>query len=251
MRPALTAGGPPLGGERRRLAAALALTVVLHAALLLQPSAGSNRAAPGALPVVSVRMLPTTEAVVAVASEAVSPPAEAVPERSAIPAAAAPVAPAGHRTTAAATASAAPTDATTPSTATSPSHPQPTVDAREAAPAPAYPALPAAPGYALSGRLDPGPRPLDDIVPDYPDGTHSRSGSVVVRILVAADGTLDDVAVVQATPPGLFDQAALEAIRRARFAPGQLFGTPVKSQITIEIGFAEVNRGSAVSGRGY
>lgn len=114
-----------------------------------------------------------------------------------------------------------------------------------------YPPLPPAPGYALSARLDPGPRPLDDIIPDYPENAHSRTGSVVVRILVAANGTLDDVAVADATPPGLFDRAAVEAVRRTRFAPGQLLGLPVKSQITVEIGFAEINRGAAVSGRGY
>ena len=40
------------------------------------------------------------------------------------------------------------------------------------------PPLPAAPDYAFGVRLDPGPRPLADIEPDYPDmATCARASS--------------------------------------------------------------------------
>ena len=50
---------------------------------------------------------------------------------------------------------------------------------------------------------------------------------------------------------GVFEQAALDAFGRARFAPGLAAGTPVKSQITVEVRFVPVNRGARVSGRTY
>ena len=122
--------------------------------------------------------------------------------------------------------------------------------AAAAMPSTAATALPAAPEYALGIRLDPGPRPLDDIEPDYPD-PHLREGTVVLRLLISETGHVDDVAVVRSQPSGVFDEAALDAFGKARFAPGLAAGTPVKSQITVEVRFVPVNRGARVSGRTY
>jgi protein TonB len=102
----------------------------------------------------------------------------------------------------------------------------------------------------LGATLNPGPRPLDEIEPDYPD-VHLREGVVVLRLLIGATGDVDDVAVVRSAPEGVFEQAALEAFSRARFAPGLAGGTPVKSQITVEVEFMPVNRGARISGRTY
>ena len=122
--------------------------------------------------------------------------------------------------------------------------------AAAAMPSTAPTALPAAPDYALGIRLDPGPRPLDDIEPDYPD-PHLREGTVVLRLLISETGHVDNVAVVRSQPSGVFEQAALDAFGKARFAPGLAAGTPVKSQITVEVRFVPVNRGGRVSGRTY
>ena len=119
-----------------------------------------------------------------------------------------------------------------------------------AMPSNAATALPAAPDYALGVRLDPGPRPLDAIEPDYPD-PYLREGTVVLRLLISETGHVDDVAVVRSEPRGVFEQAALDAFGKARFAPGLAAGTPVKSQITVEVRFVPVNRGGRVSGRTY
>jgi protein TonB len=111
--------------------------------------------------------------------------------------------------------------------------------------------LPDSPAYAFGIRLDPGPRPLTDIEPDYPDMTHLREGVVVLRLLISERGIVDNVAVVRAEPRGVFEQAAIEAFSKARFAPGLAAGTPVKSQITVEVQFMPINRGARVSGRTY
>jgi TonB family protein len=116
---------------------------------------------------------------------------------------------------------------------------------------PAESALAPAPDYLLGARLDPGPRPLGSIEPEYPDSANLQEGKVVLRVLISDTGVVDDVAVVRAEPKGLFESAALDAFRVARFSPGMVLGSPVKSQITVEVEFLPINRGARISGRMY
>jgi len=118
-------------------------------------------------------------------------------------------------------------------------------------PKPADPPLTAAPDYAFGVRLDPGPRPIGAIEPEYPDVVRLREGVVVLRLLISDTGHVDDVGVVRSEPRGVFEQAAIEAFSKARFSPGLAAGTPVKSQITVEVQFMPINRGARVSGRTY
>lgn len=111
--------------------------------------------------------------------------------------------------------------------------------------------LPAAPDYLMGARLDPGPRPIGDIEPEYPDSGRMREGTVVLRVLIDEAGHVDNVAVVRATPKGAFEDAAVEAFTKASFSPGRVAGVPVKSQITVEVQFMPINRGARISGRTY
>ena len=112
-------------------------------------------------------------------------------------------------------------------------------------------ALPAAPDYLLGATLDSGPQPIGDIEPEYPASANLQEGKVVIRVLISASGQVDNVAVVRAAPPGLFEAAALEAFGKAQFTPARVAGVPVKSQITVEVHFLPINRGSRISGRSY
>ena len=112
-------------------------------------------------------------------------------------------------------------------------------------------ALADAPEYLPARLLSIGPRPLEDIEPKYPDGADLRTGRVVLRLLIGDTGLVDDVAVVRAHPPGLFDASALEAFSKARFSPGMAGGVAVKSQITVEVEFVPLDRLSRISGRSY
>ncbi len=112
-------------------------------------------------------------------------------------------------------------------------------------------ALADAPDYLLAKLLSVGPRPLEDIQPQYPEGAELRTGKVVLRLLIGDTGHVDDVAVVRASPPGLFDASAIEAFAKARFSPGLAGGVAVKSQITVEVEFVPLNRLSRISGRSY
>jgi protein TonB len=155
-----------------------------------------------------------------------------------------------------------PTNARAPANEAQPAPPAVTAPAAKAAPefaaapvtAPtppaALPGLPPAPDYFAGGRLDPGPRPLEDVDPLYPEEAKQQEGSVVLRLLINEAGTVDNVAVVRAFPVGLFERAALDAFARAKFSPGRMLGVAVKSQITIEVMFTPINRGK-VSGRSY
>lgn len=115
----------------------------------------------------------------------------------------------------------------------------------------AEPGLPPAPAYLSGGRLDPGPRPLQDVEPTFPDEAGMQQGIVVLRLLINEFGVVDQAAVVRSVPMGLFEKSALEAFAAARFSPGMLLGLPVKSQVTIEVEFAPFNRGANVTDRTY
>ena len=74
---------------------------------------------------------------------------------------------------------------------------------------------------------------------------------MVLRLLISEHGAVDKIEIVRASPPGLFEAAALAAFGSARYSPGFLGGTPVKSQIMFEVEFAPQNRDSPASSRGY
>ena len=73
----------------------------------------------------------------------------------------------------------------------------------DAARTPASTALPPQPDYLAGAGLDPGPRPLGDIEPEYPESAHLQEGMVVLRVLISETGRVDDVAVVRAEPKGV------------------------------------------------
>ena len=112
-------------------------------------------------------------------------------------------------------------------------------------------ALAPAPDYLLGSQLDPSPKPIGEIEPRYPESANLQEGSVVIRLLINERGVVDSAAVIRADPEGLFEQAALDAFGAAVFSPGRVLGVPVKSQMTVEVHFAPVNRGAGVSGRTY
>lgn len=66
--------------------------------------------------------------------------------------------------------------------------------------------------------------------PDYPENALSQkiSGSVTLQFTVSTSGEPRDVRVIEATPPGVFDRAAMSAIRHWRYAPTIINGTPVE-----------------------
>ncbi|MCA9547001.1 MAG: energy transducer TonB [Myxococcales bacterium] len=93
-------------------------------------------------------------------------------------------------------------------------------------------ALPAADKLVLDEHtVDEPPRPLLSPPPRYPPTARADGiqGRVVVALLVGADGQVEQVQVEQAEPPGVFDGAAVQAVRRWRFQPATYQGRAVRA----------------------
>jgi TonB family protein len=65
--------------------------------------------------------------------------------------------------------------------------------------------------------------------PDYPPAAVAQhiSGSVTLEYSVDIRGEPRDIHVIEATPPGVFDQAAINAVKRWRYAPMMVDGAAV------------------------
>jgi TonB family protein len=77
--------------------------------------------------------------------------------------------------------------------------------------------------------------------PEYPQGAIQQriSGSVTLEYTVDTRGETRDVHVIEASPPGVFDQAAITAVKHWRYAPllvnGAAVEVPVKTRVRFEL----------------
>ncbi|MCZ7563621.1 MAG: TonB family protein [Burkholderiales bacterium] len=100
--------------------------------------------------------------------------------------------------------------------------------------------LPAPARYYLPSQLDARPRLLTRVEPRYPQGAPPEGGHAVVRLLIGADGKVEQAIVVESTPGDRFGAAAAAAFAAAQFSAGMLKGTAVNSQVLIEMDFASL-----------
>jgi periplasmic protein TonB len=82
------------------------------------------------------------------------------------------------------------------------------------------------------------PRPIYAPDPQYSDEARSVKfqGSVVLWLIVGADGLPKDIRIVRSVGLGL-DELALETVKTWRFDPGHKDGQPVATQINVEVSF--------------
>jgi len=75
--------------------------------------------------------------------------------------------------------------------------------------------------------------------PEYPAAAVAQRlvGSVTLEYTVDTSGETRDVHVVEATPPGVFDQAAINAVKHWRYAPPLLNGAAVEVPLRTRIRF--------------
>lgn len=78
--------------------------------------------------------------------------------------------------------------------------------------------------------VDSPPRPIQQSAMEYPARarTQGLEGYVVLSLLISASGEIEKVQVLEATPAGVFEDAALAGIRDWRFEPAQYQGRSVK-----------------------
>lgn len=89
--------------------------------------------------------------------------------------------------------------------------------------------------YYLASRLHKPPVALAPFRFDYPAESTVRDGMVMARVLINARGTVDDVIIDRADPPGAFEANTVASLLRARFSPGELHQQAVPSQISVEV----------------
>ena len=84
------------------------------------------------------------------------------------------------------------------------------------------------------------PRPMKRVQPRYPERARRLSieGYVVLRFIIDAKGFVTAPTIHQSIPAGVFDNAAIRAVRQWRFEPGKGDdGKPVPSQLQLRIDF--------------
>jgi trimeric autotransporter adhesin len=77
------------------------------------------------------------------------------------------------------------------------------------------------------------------VPPDYPPSAQAAhiAGAVTLTFTVDVNGETRDIRVVEATPPGVFDRAAIAAIKRWKYAPTLVNGTPVEVPVRTLVRF--------------
>jgi protein TonB len=93
--------------------------------------------------------------------------------------------------------------------------------------------------YFTARELDARAELINQVDLVYPVNAYEMRlhGRVVVRIFINEHGAVDETSVLEATPPGIFEEAALAATQALQFRPAQKYGRNVKSQKTIEVTF--------------
>lgn len=91
----------------------------------------------------------------------------------------------------------------------------------------------------VQARVDAPPKPKRTIRPEYPKGARQRGeqGDVVVEIRVNERGTVDEATVVSSCGFSELEEAAVRAVRSARFTPARVGRDPVASSARLTIEF--------------
>jgi TonB family protein len=231
-------GARTRGWLPRGVAGAAALSLAVHAAVLVGYRAGGGGApvARPPVPMITTRLVLAREASVGPGEAAPATPTPAAPDRPSEPGAPAPGVPP------------APAESST-----APPPPLPAAPSPPAAPPVEVVAAPvaASPGYLAAEGLDVAPYPLGDIDPAIPEDAGDRGGTVVLRLLISEKGEVDRAEVLRSTPPGLFDASAIAAATRVRFSPGYIGGVAVASQVTRVVIYRGKGSGKDAAGRTY
>jgi len=93
--------------------------------------------------------------------------------------------------------------------------------------------------WYIARQVDRHPKAIGKIEPLYPEHARQRSLEGTLKLMLRIDtlGRVRDATVVEASPPGVFEEAALAAFRDARFEPALRDGRPVRYEAYIRVNF--------------
>lgn len=88
-------------------------------------------------------------------------------------------------------------------------------------------------------ELDQAPTAIVRVPPVYPYGARERGieGAVQVRLLVATNGTVGDVEILDARPKGVFEDVVRRTVSQWKFSPGKIQGKAVTAWVITTIQF--------------
>lgn len=120
--------------------------------------------------------------------------------------------------------------------------PEPPEPERKPEPKPQPPAMaaPSAPAPSQARiAVDKPPAPRRRIKPEYPKGARQRGeeGDVTLELDVSSDGTVDGVRIVASCGFAELEQAAIHAVKRARFTPAQRGSAAVPATARLTLTF--------------
>lgn len=83
------------------------------------------------------------------------------------------------------------------------------------------------------------PKPVIKPIPKYPKGAKKAGieGSAFVQALIDVDGSVIDATILVSTGSKTLDKAALEAVRNAKYEPGEHEGEKVRTWLSVPIHF--------------
>lgn len=89
-------------------------------------------------------------------------------------------------------------------------------------------------------EVDHPPQGVFTVLPIYPLAAKLKNvqGRVVLAFVVNVDGTVDRIVVKSASPVGVFEQAAINAVKKWRFKPGTRRGKPVATRVIQPLEFS-------------
>ncbi|WP_448382138.1 energy transducer TonB [Desulfosoma sp.] len=95
------------------------------------------------------------------------------------------------------------------------------------------------PGAFELGQLDKPLTVLARVPPPYPMDARRRGIEGWVRVLLFVDeaGRVDDVEILEAEPPGVFEESVRRCVVGWRFSPGTVEGVPVRAKVETTIRF--------------
>jgi protein TonB len=77
------------------------------------------------------------------------------------------------------------------------------------------------------------------VVPDYPSAAKRDGieGTVDLEVTISSRGVVEDVSVVNATPPDMFEKSAVAAVRKWKYDPRFVDGLPSEAHIKVHLDF--------------
>jgi protein TonB len=79
--------------------------------------------------------------------------------------------------------------------------------------------------------------PINPRSPTTESSGDARGGRITLRIKIDENGVVNEIVVIGADPPGVFDGLSIEAMKRTRFKPAEKDGKAVKSQMQFSLAF--------------